>query len=225
MGDWGRERGGDVGASTEDLEAGRCRVALAEMTDASKRALPSSRCRHGNRNPFSRANPHSSRSRHPPPVVALEHSSSLAASAARAVAVLPVTPCRHLPLLLPPPVCLSRRSQRHTCMSRARACVRYGGRGVWRAPQKRPRPLLPPPSQPPLLPGQNRLACPCQAQKRQNSSKKGRACSTRGAGGRQALPTPWPVGTAIAHAPDRSHRRLGAVLHCRTVDFLKKARC
>ena len=40
MGDWGRERGGDVGASTEDLEAGRCRVALAEMTDASERALP-----------------------------------------------------------------------------------------------------------------------------------------------------------------------------------------
>ena len=66
---------------------------------------------------------------------------------------------------------------------------------------------------------------PLSGPKRQNSSKKGRACSTRGAGGRQALPTPWPVGTAIAHAPDRSHRRPGAVLHCRTVDFLKKARC
>jgi hypothetical protein len=64
---------------------------------------------------------------------------------------------------------------------------------------------------------------PLSGPKRQNSSKKGRACSTRGAGGRQALPTPWPVGTAIAHAPDRSHRRPGAVLHCRTVDFLKKA--
>ena len=38
-GDWGRERG-DIGASTEDLEAGQCRVALAEMADASERALP-----------------------------------------------------------------------------------------------------------------------------------------------------------------------------------------
>jgi hypothetical protein len=165
MGGYGGEKEGDKGAcSTEELEAGQSSVTLAEMTSASKRALPSSRCRHGNRNPLSRANPLSSRSRHPPPIVALEHSSSLATSAARAVAVLPVTPCRHLPLLLPPPVCLSRRSQRHTCMSRARACVRYGGRGVWRAPQKRPRPLLPPPSQPPLLLGQNRLTCPCQAQ-------------------------------------------------------------
>jgi hypothetical protein len=35
----GGEKEGDVGASTEDLEAGRCRVALAEMTDASERAL------------------------------------------------------------------------------------------------------------------------------------------------------------------------------------------
>jgi hypothetical protein len=62
---------------------------------------------------------------------------------------------------------------------------------------------------------------PLSSPKRQNSSKKGRACSTRGAGGRKALPTPWPVGTAIAQAPDRSRRRPGAVLHCRTVDFLK----
>ena len=49
--------------------------------------------------------------------------------------------------------------------------------------------------------------------------------TARGAGGRQTLPTPWPIGTALARAPDRSRRRPGAVLLCRTVDFLKKARC
>ena len=43
-----------------------------------------------------------------------------------------------------------------------------------------------------------------------------------GAGGRQTLPTPWPIGAALAQAPDRSRRRPGAVLHCRTVDFLKR---
>ena len=52
----------------------------------------------------------------------------------------------------------------------------------------------------------------------------GRVRSTRGAGGRQTLPTPLPIGTALAQAPDRSRRRPGAVLHCRTVDFLRKAR-
>ena len=65
---------------------------------------------------------------------------------------------------------------------------------------------------------------PLSGPKRQNSSEKGRARSTRGAGGHQTLPTPWPIGTALAQAPDRSRRRPGAVLHCRTVDFLKKAR-
>ena len=66
---------------------------------------------------------------------------------------------------------------------------------------------------------------PLSGPKHQNSSEKGRVRSTRGAGGRQTLPTPWPIGTALARAPDRSRRRPGAVLHCRTVDFLKKARC
>ena len=51
----------------------------------------------------------------------------------------------------------------------------------------------------------------------------GRARSTRGAGGRQTLPTPWPIGTAHTQAPDRSRRRPGSVLHCCTVDFLRKA--
>ena len=39
-GDWGygEEKEGDIGASTEELEAGRCRVTLVEMTNASERA-------------------------------------------------------------------------------------------------------------------------------------------------------------------------------------------
>jgi len=66
------------------------------------------------------------------------------------------------------------------------------------------------------------IGVPLSGPKRQNSSEKGRARSTRGAGGRQALPTPWTIGAALAQAPDRSHRRPGAVLHRRTVDFLKR---
>jgi len=101
-------------------------------------------------------------------------------------------------------------------MSRARACVRYGG--VWRAPQKRQTPstTLAAAVSAAFVAWPKSIDVPLSGPKRQNSSKKGRACSTRGAGGRQALPTPWPVGTAIAHAPDRSHRRPGAVLRCRT---------
>ena len=45
------------------------------------------------------------------------------------------------------------------------------------------------------------------------------ARATRGAGGRQILPTPRPIVAALAQAPDRSRRRPGAVLHCRTVDL------
>ena len=33
----------------------------------------------------------------------------------------------------------------------------------------------------------------------------GRARSTRGAGGRQPLPTPWPIGAALAQALCHSH--------------------
>ena len=75
-----------------------------------------------------------------------------------------------------------------------------------------------------LLPGQKSIDVPLSGPKRQKSSEKGRARSTRGAGGHQTLPTPWPIGTALAQAPDRSRRRPGSVLHCCTVDFLKKAR-
>jgi hypothetical protein len=66
------------------------------------------------------------------------------------------------------------------------------------------------------------IGVPLSGPTRQNSSEKDRARSTRGAGGRQALPTPWTIGAALAQAPDRSHRRPGAMLHCRTVDFLKR---
>ena len=65
---------------------------------------------------------------------------------------------------------------------------------------------------------------PLSGPKRQNSSEKGRARSTHGTGGRQTPTLPWPIGAALAQAPDRSRRRPGSVLHCRTVDFLKKAR-
>ena len=34
----------------------------------------------------------------------------------------------------------------------------------------------------------------------------------------QTLPAPRPIVAALAHAPDRSHRRPGAVLHCRTLE-------
>ena len=65
---------------------------------------------------------------------------------------------------------------------------------------------------------------PLSGPKRQNSSEKGRARLTHGAGGHQTLPAPRPIVAALASAPDRSHRRTEAVLHCRTVDFLNKAR-
>jgi hypothetical protein len=38
MGDWGRERGRDISASTEELEAGRRRVTLVEMTSVREKA-------------------------------------------------------------------------------------------------------------------------------------------------------------------------------------------
>ena len=38
MGGIGGEKEGDIGASTEELEAGRRRVTLVEMTNASERA-------------------------------------------------------------------------------------------------------------------------------------------------------------------------------------------
>ena len=37
---------------------------------------------------------------------------------------------------------------------------------------------------------------------------------------RYPVATLWPIGTALAQAPDRSRRRPGAVLHFHTVDLL-----
>ena len=155
------------------------------------------------RNPLSRATQLNSRSRRPPPVVE------------------PMTPppspsIIRRALLLPPPAplpsCLSHPTDTSLCCSRrpsaasapqstphlrvprpasARACVRNGGRSVWRTPQKRHRPLLPPTRQPPLLPGRKRLTCPCQAQ---NAKTRRR----RAARARRAAP-------AVA----RPYRRLG----------------
>ena len=70
-----------------------------------------------------------------------------------------------------------------------------------RAPQKRPRPILPPPRQPPLLPGQKSIDVPLSGPKRQNSSEMGRARSTHGAGGHQTLPAPRPIVAALAQPP------------------------
>ena len=56
-------------------------------------------------------------------------------------------------------------------------CGAHNGRAL----QKRPQPLLPPPRQPPLLLGQNRLTCPCQAHNaktRRRRAARARARST-----------------------------------------------
>ena len=119
---------------------------------------------------------------------------------------------------------LAQPSTPHLCVANARACVRLEG-GAWRAPQKTPSTTLAAAAPAALVAWPKTIDGPLSGPKHQNSSEKGRARSTRGAGGRQTLPTPWPIGTALARAPDRSRRRPGAVLHCRTVDFLKKARC
>ena len=117
-----------------------------------------------------------------------------------------------LPLALP--------STPHLCVASERACVRNGGRGVWRAPQKRPRPLLPPPRQLPLLPGQKSIDVPLSGPKRQKSSEKGRARSTDNAR-RQWSPDPTD---ALAHrnSPRAGPRSLPssawigfALLYCR----------
>ena len=99
---------------------------------------------------------------------------------------LSAAPATHLPLAGAP------STPHHLCVASERACVRNGGRGVWRAPQKRPRPLLPPPRQPPTCClAKNRLTCPCQAQ---NAKSRRR----RAARARRAAP-----------AVTRPYRRLG----------------
>ena len=135
-------------------------------------------------------------------VVALERSSGIAAAAARAVAVPPDTPYRH------PSLCCSCHPSASrgraidatspVCRERARMRKKWRVGCVARTAVTTSTILLPPPRQPPLLPGQNRLTCPCQAQNAK--TRRRRAARARGAapavargghgGGRQTLPTP-----------------------------------
>ena len=113
------------------------------------------------------------------------------------------------------------------CRTRAHACrdIEVGARGAQPRTAETPSTTL----AATLVYTKNpRLTGPCLAQNAkspQTRREKGRARSTRGA--RRRLPDPTD---ALAHrnspraGPDLSHRRTGAVLHCRTVDFLKKAR-
>ena len=110
------------------------------------------------------------------------------------------------------------------CVASARACVRNGGRGVWRAPQKRPRPLLPPPRQPPTYClAKNRLTCPCQAQnaksRRRRAARARRAAPAVTRPYRRLCPSEQPsrrppIAPVVA-------RRPGSGLHSHTEDFLK----
>ena len=175
-----------------------------------------------------------SRSRRPPPVVEPMVPPPCSPSIIVRWASLPPSPapsssrldtlslcCSRLPLAPP-----SSTSARHTCVSRERARMREKWRAgcVARTAETTSTTLAAAAPTAHLLPGQKSIDVPLSGPKRQKSSEKGRARSTRGAGGHQTLPTPWPIGTALAQAPDRSRRRPGSVLHCCTVDFLKKAR-
>ena len=118
-------------------------------------------------------------------VVALERSSGIAAAAAHAVAVPPDTPYRH------PSLCCSCHPSASrgraidatspVCRERARMRKKWRVGCVARTAVTTSTTLLPPPRQPPLLPGQNRLTCPCQAQNAKNSPEKGRARARRAA--------------------------------------------
>ena len=137
----------------------------------------------------------SSRSRRPPPVVEPMTPPPSPSTIRRALLLPPPAPlpsCLSHPtdtsLLLTPPVCRLCTAIDATpeSVASARACVRNGGRSVWRAPQKRHRPLLPPTRQPPLLPGRKRLTCPCQAQNAK--TRRRRAARARGAAPAVARP-------------------------------------
>ena len=151
----------------------------------------------------------SSRSRRPPPVVEPMTPPPSPSTIRRALLLPPPAPlpsCLSHPtdtsLLLTPPVCRLCTAIDATpeSVASARACVRNGGRSVWRAPQKRHRPLLPPTRQPPLLPGRKRLTCPCQAQNAK--TRRRRAARARPARRRRS---PDPTDT-LAH---RSSSRAG----------------
>ena len=99
MREWGG-LGRESGRLTEELEVERRGVTLAEKTDAREKARAAANLMTQSRNLlFSRhssrlalASSAAGRRAHDAAAVALDHSSSLAAAAARAVAVLPVAP-------------------------------------------------------------------------------------------------------------------------------------
>jgi len=138
------------------LPGGQCRILMPRVPCPVLGALPSVAS--------SSSSPSASRSavvRRRPLLDAVD---ALAAHDAAALAPMPsslqapslsAAPAARLPLAQP--------STPHLCVANARACVRLEG-GAWRTAEKRPRPLLPPPRQPPLLPGRKRSTGPCQAQ-------------------------------------------------------------
>ena len=140
----------------------------------------------------------------------------------------PDTPYKHpLSLLLLPPICLSRRHRpstphRPVCRERVRMRKKWRAGCVARAHRSNdPDHSFAAAAPAALVAWPKSIDVPLSGPKRQDScSEKGhaaRARSTRGTGGRQPLPRPWPIGAALAQAPDRSRRRPGSVLHCRTV--------
>ena len=124
---------------------------------------------------------------HDAAAVALDHSSSLAAAAARAVAVLPVTPHGHLPLLLPPPVCrlCAAIDATPVCRERARMREKWRAGCVARTAESTST-ILAAAAPSALVAWPKTIDVPLSSPKRQNSSEKGRARSTRSAGGRQS---------------------------------------
>ena len=226
MGGIGEEKEGDISASTGELEAGRRRVTLTEKTSAREKAPPAVVADTEIGTVPLNASQLSSRSLRPLPVVGQSTPSPdvLGAHHGLVLVVALSLARRHRRPLLPcstpsaPSQPMSLQSSPHLCVTSARACVRLVG-GAWRAPQFTPSTTLAAAAPAALVAWPKTIDVPLSGPKHQNSSEKGRARSTRGAGGRQTLPTPWPIGTALARAPDRSRRRPGAVLHCRTVDF------
>jgi hypothetical protein len=76
-----------------------------------------------------------------------------------------------------------------------------------------------------LLPGQKRTTCHCQAQ----NAKTHRRKAARARRAAPAVARPYqhldPSEQPSRRPPIAPVVGLGAVSHCRTVDFLKKARC
>ena len=95
------------------------------------------------------------------------------------------------------------------CREGTHACREMEG-GVVARMQKRPRPLLPPPRQPPLFPGQNRLTCTCQAQNAKTRRRRPRARSARCAAPAvttRGSPDPTCTGTSAHRSSTRAGPR------------------